>query len=100
MDAAISHFIFTFKALIRETPHAKVFSLVMRAEAFSELSENFGLCYKYHLGVTWPTLAPRQTGKMSLLGRRREWGLSGQLAESALSMFILPLLNNFSIALL
>lgn len=67
---AVKHTIFTFKAPRREKAHAKLFSLVMRTEAFSELSENFILCYKYHLGVIWPMLLQDRHEKMSLLGRR------------------------------
>ena len=63
MGAAVSCFIFTFKASRREKAHAKLFSLVTRTEAFSELSENFILCYKYHLGVTWLMLLQDSMGK-------------------------------------
>ena len=63
MGAAVSGFIFTFKAPRREKAHAKLFSFIIRAEAFSKLSENFILRYKYHLGVTWPMLLQDSMGK-------------------------------------
>lgn len=43
--------------------HASCFSLIVRAEAFSEASGGFGLHYTYHPSVTGPTLTPRQARK-------------------------------------